>query len=152
MPGEKYNCVFMYILEFEKVRRFYIFLNTPIVFVNIQKKGILLIVFGKIVLIFFPLHPRENYLLYEVQNFECILLDTQSILHLFRSSTQCDVNGAFLTFHIRYLWTSSRMVVSKLYQGSLLVLNIGLTTLRSQRSGKTSQLSSLVNICRYIYY
>ena len=90
MPGEKYNCVFMY-FRIVKVRRFYI----PIVFVNIYKKriasehnfiGSIWLLVDKFSTIRFFLHPRENYLLYEVQNFEYILLDTYSIiLHLFRS-------------------------------------------------------------------
>ena len=37
-----------------------------------------------------------------------------TFLEVVHSVIQCDVNGAFLTFHIPYLWTSSRMVVSKL--------------------------------------
>ena len=39
MPGEKYNCVFMYILEFEKVRRFYIFLNTDCFCKHLEKRN-----------------------------------------------------------------------------------------------------------------
>ena len=66
MPGEKYNCVFMYILEFEKVRRFYIFLNTDCFCKHLEKRNFIDSIRQKF-LDFFPLHPRENYLLYEVQ-------------------------------------------------------------------------------------
>ena len=75
MLGEKYNCVFMYILEFEKVRRFYIFLNTDCFCKHLEKRNFIESIRQNF-LISSPLHPRENYLLYEVQNFEYILLDT----------------------------------------------------------------------------
>ena len=75
MPGEKYNCVFMHILEFEKVRRFYIFLNTDCFCKHLEKRNFIDSIRQNF-FDFFPLHPREDYLLYEVQNFEYILLDT----------------------------------------------------------------------------